>query len=227
MDKKQSKLIVIDGIDGAGKTTQINLLAKALQKKNILYEVISFPRYENNMYGKLIRKYLSGEFGSIDEVNPYLISLLFAGDRFLAKKQIEKWLSEGKVVLANRYISASKAHLAANVAYEKRAEFIKWIDELEYKTNGLPREDLTILLNVDPKVGQSNVISKLKPDIHEKNLKHLEQASKIYLELAAKNGNWYVIDCMQDSHMRLPQDIHQEVMEKLQMFDRSRRRAIK
>lgn len=209
-------LVVIDGIDGSGKTTQVNLLAKFLEEQKIPYKVISFPRYEDNLYGKLIRRYLNGEFGGISEVDPYLISLSFAGDRLLAKPLIEKWLSEGKLVIANRYVSSSKAHMGANLPEGKREKFIDWLDDLEYKTNGLPKEDLIILLTVDPKVGQMNILGKQQPDLHEKNLKHLEEANKIYLSLAKRGNSWYVIDCMKNREMKEPRDIHLELVKKLE-----------
>lgn len=198
---KKGSLIVIEGIDGSGKTTQVELLTKYLSKKNIPCEVISFPRYEENIYGGLVKRYLEGEFGSIIEVNPYLVSVPFAGDRFLAKPLIEQWLNEGKVVIANRYISSSKAHMGANLPEEKREEFMGWLDQLEYKTNGLPKEDLTILLNVDPEIGQKNVQGR-ETDLHEDNLKHLEEAAKIYLELSKAEPNWRVIECMEDGRMK-------------------------
>lgn len=210
------KLIVIEGIDGSGKTTQIELLKQALASQGVpleALEAISFPRYGDNIYGKLIKRYLEGEFGSIDEVNPYLMALAYAGDRALAKPLIEEWLSDGKIVIANRYVSSSKAHLGANLADEKRAEFIDWLDELEYNTDNIPKEDLTILLSIDPKMGQQNSINQ---DIHEKNIKHLEEASKIYLDLAKKDSSWYVVDCMKDGEMRSKEDIHQKIMQILQ-----------
>ncbi|MCL5784813.1 MAG: dTMP kinase [Patescibacteria group bacterium] len=210
---KKGQLIVIDGIDGSGKTTQVNLLAEYLEQQKIPHEVISFPRYQDNIYGRLIKRYLEGEFGEISQVNPYLMALAYAGDRALAKPEIEKWLEEGKVVLANRYVSASFAHMSANLPEEKRQEFIDWLEDLEYRTNGMPKEDLTILLKVDPEAGQKNVFVKNQPDIHEDNLKHLEEASKIYLSLAKKENNWYVVNCMKDGQMRSPQDIHQELVE--------------
>lgn len=216
MSLRIGKLIVIDGTDGAGKTTQIKLLSESLAKKNISHEVISFPRYEDNEYGKLVKRYLEGEFGSINEVNPYLMALAYAGDRALAKPLIEKWLGEGKVVITNRYVSANCAHMGANLPIEKRDEFISWLSDLEYRTNGLPYADLTILLTVDPKVGQKNVLDKQKPDIHEENLRHLEEANKIYLSLAEEENNWHVVDCMKDGEMRSPEDIHQDIMQILQ-----------
>ncbi|MBU1000342.1 hypothetical protein KKE78_03035 [Patescibacteria group bacterium] len=208
---KKGLLIVVDGIDGSGKTTQIKLLANNLKEQRIPFETISFPRYKDNIYGELIKRYLEGEFGSIHEVNSYLMSCIFAGDRVLAKPLIEKWLSKGKLVLVNRYVSASKAHMGANLEKGKREPFFKWLDNLEYETNAIPKEDLAILLNVDPKIGQKNVAGRHR-DIHEQNLKHLDEANKIYLSLAKKENNWYVVGCMKDREMRKPQDIHQELL---------------
>src|SRR3989338_8282628 len=208
---KRGQLIVIEGIDGSGKSTQIELLKQASASQGVALEAISFPRYEDNIYGKLIKRYLEGEFGGINQVNPYLMALAFAGDRILAKPLIEKWLPEGKVVLVNRYVSSSKAHMGANLPEEKREEFFKWLDELEYQTNGLPYADLTILLSVDPKIAQKNVLGGTS-DIHEENLQHLEQAQKIYLELARKENNWYVIDCMENGQMKTREEINQEIV---------------
>lgn len=200
-------LIVIEGIDGAGKTTQVELLEKYYSAKNIPHEVISFPRYEDNLYGQLIRRYLNGEFGRI---NPYVIALIFAGDRVLAKAQIENWLAQGKLVIANRYVSSSKAHLGANLPEEKKEEFIRWLDKLEYQTNKMPKEDLTILLDIEPSVGRKNVQGA---DIHESNLKHLQEASKIYLKLAQTEPNWKVVDCMSDGSMKSKEEIHKLIIE--------------
>ncbi len=210
MDKKQGRLIVIDGIDGSGKTTQIELLKQYLASQGLALqvEVINFPRYEDNEYGKLIKRYLEGEFG---DVSPYLISLAFAGDRFLARPLIEEWLREGKIVIANRYVSSSKAHLSTNLPEEKRKEFMEWIDRLEYQINGMPKPDLNILLNVDPKIGQKNALSKNLPDIHEKSIQHEEKAAKIYLDLSRTEGNWVVVNCMIGDKMRPKEDIQKDI----------------
>lgn len=209
---KQGILIVVDGIDGAGKTTQIDLLSKYLQEKNIPFEVISFPRYEQNIYADLVTRYLEGEFGTISDVNPYLIALAYAGDRLLAKSLIEEWLNMGKIVLANRYVSSSKAHLGANVPSEKREEFMQWVEKLEYQINGVPKEDLTIFLNVDPKMGQQNATKDQLKDIHEESSNHLKNASKIYLELSKAEENWKIIECMEEAKMRSKEDINQDLI---------------
>lgn len=211
-------LLVIDGIDGSGKTTQIEFLKKYLSGKNISHEVISFPQYGKNEYSKKIKDYLEGKLGNIWEVDPYFIAKAYAADRLAAKDLINSWLNDGKLVIANRYVSASKAHLGANLPDGKRAEFIKWLDELEYQTNKMPKEDLTILLNVDPKVGQQNARNSDGSDIHEEDLKHLQEANKIFLELSKKD-NWMVVNCMENGlpagkqgQMKPQEDIHKDLL---------------
>lgn len=188
---KKGKLLVIDGIDGSGKTTQIKLLSK-----KIPFEVISFPRYGNNTYTDQVESYLKGE----KSFDPYTIAKAFAGDRLLAKPIIEQWLKEGKLVIANRYTAANKAHLGVDLKEE------------------MPKPDLTILLDVDPKIGQENVLKQHQADIHEHDLKHLEKARKIYLQLANLKPNWVVIDCMKEGKMKAKEDIHQEILLLLEWY---------
>lgn len=215
-------LLVIDGIDGSGKSTQIELLTKYFEEKNIAYEVISFPQYGQNLFADLITRYLDGEFGTLDQVNPYLIALAYAGDRLLAKPVIENWLNLSKVVIANRYVSASKAHLGAILpappaergeSEEKLEEFLSWINNLEYKTNNMPKEDLTILLKVDPKLGQQNVLDDHQGDLHEKSLEHEIKAGKIYSELSQVEENWKIIECMEEGKMKSKQEIFKLIVE--------------
>ena len=143
---------------------------------------------------------------------------LYASDRKTVRDLIKKWLTEGKLVIANRYVSSSKAHLGANLAEEKREEFIKWIDQLEYNENGMPKEDLTILLSVDSKIGQKNSQEKNHPDIHEDNLSHLQKANEIFLELSKKEKNWVVVDRMSNFQMKSPEEIQKEVVAELKII---------
>lgn len=209
---RQGRLIVIEGGDGSGKTTQVNLLSQYLKKNNIDFEVISFPQYGRNKWAKKVKDYLSGKLGKLDEVDPYVVAKFYANDRLTAGDLIKEWLSQGKLVIANRYISSSKAHLGANLEEDKREDFFRWLDQLEYETNGMPKEDLTILLNVDPKVGQENVQGEqTRSDIHENDLNHLIKANEIYLSLAKQNSIWVVVDCMKNGGMRKKEDIHREI----------------
>lgn len=212
MDKKQGLFIVLEGIDGSGKTTQIEVLRKYLDEKNIPYEVISFPQYGKNEYAEKIYLYLSGKFV---EVNQYSIAKAYASDRKTVREQISNWLENGKLVIANRFVSSSKAHMGANLPDEKREEFFKWLDQLEYETNGMPKPDLTILLNVDPKVGQENALKDHKVDLHEKSIEHETKAAQIYLELSKNEPNWMVVNCMENGQMRSKQEIHQEIVDVL------------
>lgn len=214
MNKMKGALIVIDGVDGSGKTTQVNLLSQYLKEKNIDFEVISFPQYGKNEWAKKITDYLNGKLGKIDQVDPYKVAKFYAEDRLTVKDIINSWLSSGKIVLANRYVSSSKAHLGANLNESKRKKFWDWLEQLEYGTNSMPREDLTILLKVDPKVGQDNVQGKHKAgDLHESDLNHLIEANEIYLQLAKQNADWVVVDCMDDGEMKEEQAIHSEIVE--------------
>lgn len=209
MNKKQGLLIVFEGIDGSGKTTQINLLSQILKQKGIDFEVISFPQYRKNKYAEKITQYLSGKLGRID---PYELAKVYANDRKTVKEQILSWLDDGKLVIANRYVSSSKAHLGANLPDREIEKFIRWIDQLEYEENGMPKPDLTILLKVDPKVGQQNALKDHQVDIHEKSLEHEQKAAQIYSELSQNEPNWVVVDCMKNGQMKNPEEIHQEII---------------
>lgn len=210
---KKGFFLVLEGVDGAGKTTQIELLRKYLKDQKIPHEVMSFPRYGENLYADLVKDYLEGKFGEIRDVSPYLISLVYAGDRALAKNQIENWLQDGKVVIINRYVSSNIAHQGANLPEGERKKFFKWLDELEYKTNRIPKEDLTLLLNVNPNIGQRNAQKLHKSDIHENDLNHLIKANKIYLELAKNEKNWVIVNCMDNDKIRPIEDIHKDIVE--------------
>ena len=204
-NNKQGFLLVIEGIDGSGKTTQVELLTEYLAGKNIPFETISFPQYGKNEYAIKIREYLDGKSGDMD---PHALADLYAKDRLTSKDLIKKWLSEGKIVVANRYVSSSKAHIGAKLPENELGEMIDYINVLEYKTNGMSKEDLTILLHADPNLAQANAENKDGSDIHEEDINHLKMASKIYLELAKLEQNWAVLDCMTDGKMKSKEEIH-------------------
>ena len=212
----KGKLIVFEGTDGSGKATQVALLGEKLKKKRIPHEIISFPRYGENPYANLVRRYLDGEFGSKRKVSPYLISLAFAGDRMLAKKQIEKWLESGKLVIIDRYVSSNKAHMGAELPEKAREKFMQWLDDLEYKTNNIPIEDLTIFLNVSPEISRNHMDLR-KKDILEEDLKHQKNTNNIYLKLA-KSKNWITINCTKNLKMRSKQEIREEILDAVQKF---------
>src|ERR1700686_2580055 len=139
----RGKLIALEGIDGSGKRTQLDLLALDLDARGLATLRVSFPRYESS-FGKLVARYLNGEFGSMEKVDPHLSALLYAGDRLEAKAEIESALSAGKFVLADRYIGSNLAHQSERVPSEDRDEFLAWLKHVEYGLYGLPVEDLVV-----------------------------------------------------------------------------------
>lgn len=220
-DKNMRKghFIVIDGADGSGKATQVRMLQRKLQMKDHPHHIIAFPRYTGNPYGMLIGRYLKGEFGQLDEVNTFLVSLAYAGDRFLAKPMIQGWLNDGELVIADRYASSNKAYMSAKLPRDQRQEFIDWLDDLEYNINGIPREELVIFLYLPPKQGKKllvkrkskDALNEQNNDIHERNEKYQEESIKQYMHLA-KEENWIVVNCLNDQgEMRTRDDIHKEI----------------
>jgi dTMP kinase len=216
----RGKLIALEGIDGSGKRTQLDLLARALDARGHSTHRISFPRYET-FFGKLVGRYLNGEFGTLETVDPHLSALLYAGDRLEAKPEIEDALSAGKFVLADRYVGSNLAHQSGRVPAEQRDEFSAWLKRLEYGLYGLPAEDLVIYLRVPvPEahrlVGQKSrrAYTDLERDIQEADTKHLEQTALIYDRLATE-PNWARIDCMNAATgvLNSPEEIHRAVLQ--------------
>ncbi len=212
------KIIALEGIDGSGKRTQLDLLSSELDARGLETFRISFPRYES-FYGKLVGRYLNGEFGALDAVDPHLSALLYAGDRLEAKPEIEAALSAGKIVLADRYIGSNMAHQSARMPPEQREEFFAWLKRLEYGLYGLPAEDLVVYLRVPVAeahrlVGlkSARAYTPLKRDIHEADTGHLEQTAIIYDQLATET-NWVRIDCINavSGAMFSPEEIHRAV----------------
>jgi dTMP kinase len=216
----RGKLIALEGIDGSGKRTQLDLLSSELDARGLATFRISFPRYDS-FYGKLVGRYLNGEFGALDAVDPHLSALLYAGDRLEAKPEIDAALSAGKIVLADRYIASNMAHQSARVPSELREDFFAWLRRLEYGLYALPAEDLVIFLRVP--VTEANRLVGLKParaytnlkrDIQEADIDHLEQTAINYDRLATE-ANWARIDCMDTASGMLfsPEEIHRAVLQ--------------
>lgn len=206
------KFICIEGTDGVGKATQIGLLKDKITSLGIQYKIIDFPRYDDNAYGKLIRQFLAGEIQKYGGINPYLLTLAFAGDRSLAKDIINGWLKNGDLVIANRYLHSNVAYSIAKLPADIKDQFIKWNYDLEYETNGIPKESLVILLFADPEVAQKNIEQRGEKDINEKDLAYQKKVAEAYLYLAKLQPHWVVIDCASDGQMKPKKEIHQEIM---------------
>ena len=213
------KLIAVEGIDGSGKRTQVKHLAKALVAAGYSVFPTSFPHYDS-WFGKMVGQFLNGHFGALESVDPHFTALLYAGDRFEAKPQLEAALEQGKIVLADRYIGSNLAHQTARAPAAKRETFIAWIEHLEYGIYSLPREALVLYLRVPPRAAQELVdrksarsYTKVKKDLQEASLHHLEAASAIYDQLA-RRSNWATIQCFDEKSaaMRSPKGIATEIL---------------
>lgn len=216
---ERGKFIVIEGIDGSGKRTQIDLLVRALAGKGVATAQIAFPNYDG-FFGKLVGQFLNGEFGALATVDPHFSAMLYAGDRYQAAPGIRKDLDAGRIVLADRYVASNLAHQGSRVAREKRDEFLSWLKKLEYEIYALPQADLVVYLRVNPAEAHRLVgekakrdYTKLRHDIQESDLAHLTTASEVYDELA-RQPNWVTIDChvAGAAGLRSPEDIHGEVL---------------
>ncbi len=217
-----NKFLAIEGIDGAGKRTQIDLLCRLLRKRGVAFTRFSFPRY-NSFYGRMVGRFLNGDFGRLPNVDAHFSALLYAGDRLEAKRELERALQGGRVVVADRYAASNLAHQGARVPPKQRGAFLKWLLELEYKVHRIPREELIVLLRVPAAQAQRLVERKTqrsytrkKKDIQEADLKHLEAAAKVYDRLA-QGPRWLTIECFDKAAGRLrpPEEIHRDVVREI------------
>lgn len=220
----RGKFIAIEGVDGAGKRTQCELLNQALQTRGIPCAPFAFPRYEST-FGRLIAAFLNGDLGRPEAIDAHLSALLYAGDRLEAKPELTAALAEGKTILADRYIASNLAHQAARVAPAQQAEFLSWVRHLEYDIYGLPAEDVLIYLRLLPTEAQRLVGKKpsrnytpLQRDLLEADLHHLERASEVYDVLARDDARWITVECFDAAAgiLRTPEDIHREVLESVE-----------
>ncbi len=225
----KGKFIVIDGSDGSGKTTQLNLLKNYLDKKNIPVAVFDFPQYKT-FHGETVGRFLAGEFGPLDSVSPYLLAYPYALDRLGASPHIKAALAEGKVVLANRYVASNLAHQSGRLPKKDRRSFVDWDIEFEYYLNGLPREDLLIYLYV-PSVlarklmknkdrGKREYLSGKAKDMVEDNKKYLSDSEEAYLDLLERFDHWIKIDCTNSKGQLLSkEEIHENI--KMELVSRN------
>ena len=210
------KLIVIEGTDGSGKSTQFRLMSEHLEKDGIAFKHIVFPRYSEES-SALIRMYLGGQFGDKPtDVGAYAASSFYAVDRYASyKMDWGKWYEEGGVVISDRYTTSNAVHQASKETGKDREKYLQWLYEFEYDKVGLPRPDLTIYLDVPTDFTEKmlrgrEAATNTKADIHEKDMQYLATCRQCGREAAAFYG-WTVIQCVKDGKMRSMEDIHNEI----------------
>ena len=219
--------IVLEGLDGAGKSTQIKRLRQLLADRGIESEYVHFPRFDSPVFGELIARFLRGELGSVESVDPYIVALLFAGDRADMAPQIRSWQSEGKVVIVDRYVYSNIGYQCAKISDSAERQTLReWILRTEFEEFNIPRPDLSLFLDVpfafterkltEQREGDDRSYLQGGKDIHEASLDLQRRVREVYLESAAASGDLKVVNCSaDDGSMATPEQIFERIMEHL------------
>lgn len=220
-------IVVIEGLDGAGKSTQIDLLRQHLNNIGIPTEFLHFPRVDAPVFGELIAKFLRGDLGKINQVDPYVVALLYACDRSDAANLLKQWTLEGKTVLLDRYVYSNVAFQCAKLPDEESRKALReWIYQLEYERFAIPRPTLNIFLDVPfdfirqkltaARLGNDRAYLQGKTDIHEADLDFQRRVRQVYIEQQDLDPLFHVIDCGTSTYeMMPPHIIHNKIVEML------------
>jgi dTMP kinase len=221
------KLFVIEGVDGAGKSTQIKLLQDFFRNMGYKSEYLHFPRTDQPYFGELIARFLRGEFGSLDQVDPYLVAMLYAGDRKDSSDLIKGWLNEGRIVLLDRYTYSNIAYQCAKLKdLKSQNKLMDWILSLEFEHFAIPRPDLNIFLDVPfsftekklttLRTGDDRKYLNGIKDIHEESLEFQKNVRDIYLRVSKIDGKLALVDCSNGhGEMLTPEQIFDSVIKML------------
>ena len=196
-------------MDGAGKSTQIARLKAMFEARGVESEYLHFPRFDAPVYGELIARFLRGDLGSVEQVNPYLVALLYAGDRADCAATIRRWIDEDKVVIVDRYVYSNIGYQCAKLrAGDERNALRDWILRTEFEQFAIPRPDLSLFLDVpfsfterkltEQREGEDRSYLNGQKDIHEASLDLQRRVREVYLETAAMGDDLKVVDCSTD-----------------------------
>lgn len=224
--------IVIEGLDGSGKSTQLKLLKEYLKEKDIAFKYLHFPRTEEGIFGDLVARFLRGELGKIEQVNPYLVGLIYAADRQDAKTMINKWLADDNLLIIDRYVYSNMAFQGAKIKEKKeKLALVDWLKKLEYEYYKIPPPELSIFLDVpfsfttqnlkNQRKGENRSYLKGKKDIHEADLNFQEQVRQEYLHLIKNDEQFICINCYneQDKKMLAAEQIFLKIIEVLKQHN--------
>ena len=212
------KFFVIEGLDGSGKSTQIDLLQKYFIKEGIKYKYLHFPRTDSPVFGELIARFLRGELGDINSVNPYLVALIYGGDRKDAAQMINEWLNDGYLVMLDRYVHSNIAFQCAKFSDKTEMEKLKnWINHLEYDYNKIPKPDLSLFLDVPLSFTKKKLSQQRSgadrdyllgaKDIHEKDINFQEKVRKMYLWQTSEEKDFRLLNCSDENGEMLPPNV--------------------
>lgn len=218
---RKGKIIVIDGGDGSGKKTQSDLLVEYFKKKGEKVKLYDFPQYFGSIYGETIARFLNKEFGELDQISPEIISIVYAQDRQTVAEEIRQLLLQDTIIICNRYTSSSLAFQTVRKPPDQQMKFINWIIDLEYKTNLLPLEDLTIYLDVKTETSQKLIQKKKKRDylkkqgydLTEELTDYQRKTRKMYLYLCNLFRHWKRIKCIENNKLKSIKEVHQAIVD--------------
>ncbi len=217
-----NKFIVLEGLDGSGKSTQVDKIKSYFDRRGINYKFLHFPQTETPYFGEMIARFLRGEFGDIDQVDPYLVAMLYAGDRFSAENDIREWLNIGSVVMVDRYVMSNIAFQCAKLkTSEEKEKLRKWIFSFEYNYYQIPRPGLSVFLDVpmdfieknlkNERAGADREYLQGKQDIHEAHTDFQKAVREEYLEAIKLDKSFERIDCTDNGKMKSPDEVFSEI----------------
>ena len=207
--------IVIEGLDGAGKSTQIKLMQDYIQQQGTDCRFLHFPRFDSPVFGEMIARFLRGEFGNTNEVDPSIVALLYAGDRHNAADMINGWLNKSYVVLVDRYVYSNIAYQCAKLKDgQERQNLRQWILDMEYGYFGIPKPDINIFLDVpfsftekklsESRKGDDRSYLQGKQDIHEADIELQKNVREIYLQQEVNDNTFKIVSCVDENGQMLP-----------------------
>lgn len=210
------RLIVIEGLDGSGKSTQLELLPKKLKARGTDCRTVSFPQYESDS-SALVKMYLRGDFGTHpDDVNPYAASAFYTVDRYASYKSVwGDYYNAGGTVVAGRYTTSNAIHQASKLSPDKWEPFLDWLYDFEYNKIGIPRPDKVIFLDMPVEVSQKLLDKRYsaggKRDIHESDTAYLSKC-RAAAEFTAEYSGWETISCAENGEARTVKDISDDIL---------------
>ncbi len=211
------KLIVIEGLDGSGKSTQLNLLPKRLSEKGIDVKSVSFPDYDNPS-STLVKMYLKGDFGKKpSDVNAYAASVFYTVDRYASFKQAwGEFYNEGGTIVSGRYTTSNAVHQTSKLDNSEWKDFLSWLYDFEYNKIGIPKPDLVIFLDMPVEVSQKLLDTRYtenggRKDIHECDVDYLNRCREA-ARFTAEYSGWRVIPCAENGEPRTIEAISDDIL---------------
>ncbi len=243
---KKGKFIVIEGTDGSGKSVQTDLLKKYLsqqgykiskggvkgeqvsllgdyfEEKGFEVKTDDYPHYDSSVWGKLVGRMLTGEFGDLFSISPYLAVLPYMIDEYWGSQQIKKWVDEGKLVISNRYFT-SNVHQIAKLQGEAKEKYREWLWKTGWNDMKILKPDLVIVLLVEPKVSAELILKKTErnyvggkgADMAEKSIEHQESTFEEYKKMIKSDKTWVAINCCNKDGLMSLEEIHEKVVEEV------------